>query len=242
MLIFPAIDIRNGRVVRLAQGDYQRMTVYSDDPEEIAKGFVRLGADCLHIVDLDGAQEGNPKNRRIIEGLCKFPLFTQVGGGMRSQAAVEETLALGVSRVVLGTIAVTDFPLVEKLVKMYGEKIAVGVDARDGLVATHGWQETTDLSSMDFCRKLLDAGVHTVVYTDIARDGELAGTNMAAYEELQKMEGLHVVASGGISFEMEIAKLRDMHLYGVILGKALYSGKLSLVRSIAIAKGELRPC
>lgn len=237
MLIFPAIELRGGRVVRLAQGDYQRMTAYSDDPVEIARGFVRLGATCLHIMDLDGAQEGNPKNRRIIEELCKLPLFMQVGGGMRSEEAVAETLALGVDRVILGTIALADYPLVEKLVQKYGDMIAVGVEARDGLVGTHGGQD-----SIAFCQKLRDTGVGTVIYTDISRDGEPTGADLAVYEELQKIEGLQVIANGGIAFELEIAKLRDMKIDGVILGKALYAGKLSLVRSIAISKGELKPC
>lgn len=242
MLIFPAIDLRGGHVVRLSQGDYNRMTTYSSDPLEVANDFVRIGADCLHVVDLDGAKDGSRKNSGVIKAICELPLFTQVGGGIRTEADVEAMFDLGVDRVILGTVAVTDFSLMESLVRKYGESLAVGVDVKDGQVAIHGWQDVSDLSGMDFCRKLRDVGVSTVIYTDISRDGQLRGTNLQVYAELSKLEGLQIIASGGCCFEMEIAKLRDMNLYGVILGKALYTGKLSLVRSMAIAKGELDPC
>lgn len=242
MLIFPAIDIRGGRVVRLSQGDYSRMTVYSDDPVQVAQGFVRLGASCVHVVDLDGAKEGKPKNRRAIQEICKLPLMTQVGGGMRTEKDVEETLAFGADRVILGTAAVTSFPMVEKLAAVHGKKLAVGVDVKNGLVATHGWQQVSEQKGPEFCRRLLDVGISTVIYTDISRDGQLAGIDVSVYEELRNIEGLRVIVSGGVSFETELAKLRDMDVYGVILGKAIYTGKLSLVRSLAIAKGELKPC
>ncbi len=242
MLIFPAIDLRGGRVVRLAQGDYQRMTVYSEDPIQVAQGFVRLGASCLHLVDLDGAKEGDPKNRRVIEEIAKLPLLTQVGGGIRTEADVEAVLALGVDRVILGTMAVTYFPLVKRLVRRYGEQIAVGVDVKDGMVAIHGWQEISKIHGERFCKKLAHAGVRTVIYTDIAMDGQLTGTNMAVYEKLTRIKGLQIIASGGVSYENEIAKLREMGVYGTILGKALYTGKLSLVRAMGIARGELKPC
>ena len=242
MLIFPAIDLRGGRVVRLTQGDYNRMTVYSGDPLDVATGFLRVGAQCLHVVDLDGAQIGNPKNRAKIEELCKLPLFVQVGGGMRTEKDVETTFALGPDRVILGTAAVTNFPLITRLVQKYGEKIAVGVDVKEGRVATHGWQEVSEIGGAEFCRRLRDVGVKTVIYTDISKDGQLTGTNLTAYEELAKLEGLQIVASGGVSFEIEIQKLRDMGLYGVILGKALYAGKLSLVRTLAVADGVMNPC
>ena len=241
MLIYPAIDLRGGRVVRLSQGDYDRMTVYAHDPAAVAQGFVDAGATCLHAVDLDGAKDGSPMNRAVIGELCKKPLFVEVGGGMRTEADVENTLALGVDRVILGTVAVTNFALVQQLVKKHGEKIAVGVDTKDGLIATHGWLETSDVRGVDFCRKLADAGVSTVIYTDISRDGQLSGTNLAVYEELSRIDGLNIIASGGVSFEHEIAALRDMRLHGCILGKALYTGKLDLARALAIAK-EAAPC
>ena len=242
MLIFPAIDLRGGRVVRLAQGDYQKMTIYASDPLEVAQGFIRVGASCLHVVDLDGAKDGNAKNRSLIGELCKLPLMVQVGGGIRSEADVAEVLEAGAGRVIGGTIAVTDFDLLKKLAKQYGEKLAVGVDVKDGQVAIHGWQQVSDITGIDFCRRLMDIGINTVIYTDISRDGQLAGTNMALYQELTGIQGLQVIASGGVSFEQEIKGLAGMGLYGAILGKALYTGKLSLVRSLAIAKGELEPC
>lgn len=242
MLIYPAIDLRGGRVVRLTQGDYDRMTVYADNPAQVARGFMEAGAKCLHAVDLDGAKDGSPMNRGVIETLCKTELFVEVGGGMRTERDVEDTLALGVGRVILGTIAVTDFPLVERLVKRHGDKIAVGVDARDGLVATHGWIETSAIRGVDFCGKLADAGVSTVIYTDISRDGQLSGTNLDVYARLSQIGGLNVIASGGVSSEEEIAALRDMGLHGCILGKALYAGRLDLGRAIEIARGEAPVC
>lgn len=242
MLIYPAIDLRGGRVVRLTQGDYDRMTVYGDDPAAAARDFVNQGATCLHAVDLDGAKDGSPQNRAVIAELTRLPLFVEVGGGMRSEADVERTLALGVNRVILGTAAITNFSLVARLVKAYGERIAVGVDARDGLVATHGWLQTSAVDSVAFCRRLADAGVQTVIYTDISRDGGLSGANLDAYEALSHIAGLRIIASGGVSFEREIAVLRDMELSGCILGKALYTGRLSLERALKIAAGEAEPC
>ncbi|MDD3335054.1 MAG: 1-(5-phosphoribosyl)-5-[(5-phosphoribosylamino)methylideneamino]imidazole-4-carboxamide isomerase [Eubacteriales bacterium] len=242
MLIYPAIDLRGGKVVRLTQGDYDRMTVYSDDPVQIAEDFLSAGATCLHAVDLDGAKDGSPMNREVIRRLSTLPLFVEVGGGMRSQQDVEETLALGVHRVILGTVAITDYPLVERLVKRFGDQIAVGVDTKNGLVATHGWKNLSDTPGVAFCQKLRDTGVSTVIYTDVSKDGQLSGTNLSVYEELSRLQGLNVIASGGVSYEREIAALYAMNTYGVILGKALYSGKLSLSRALTLAKGEALPC
>ncbi|MDD3212739.1 MAG: 1-(5-phosphoribosyl)-5-[(5-phosphoribosylamino)methylideneamino]imidazole-4-carboxamide isomerase [Eubacteriales bacterium] len=242
MLVFPAIDLREGHVVRLTQGDYDRMTVYSGDPVETAGDFVKAGASCLHVVDLDGAKDGSPQNRAAIARLCKQPLFVQVGGGIRTQADIEQALTLGVDRVILGTVAVEDFAFTTRMAKRYGDKLAVGVDARGGFVAIHGWQKITDQPSFDFCRKLADVGIHTVIYTDIARDGLQAGTNLEAYRKLQTIGGLQVIASGGLTYEQEVAELRDLGVYGVIVGKALYTGRLSLSRVLAIAKGEEEPC
>ena len=238
MLIFPAIDLRGGQVVRLRQGDYEQMTVYSGDPVETAKGFVYAGAACLHVVDLDGAKDGSPKNRGVIRKLCALPLEIEVGGGIRDERAIKDTLKLGVRRVILGTVAVTDFPFAQRMGQKYGGRLAVGVDVKGGMVATHGWTEVSDLSGFTFCQRLRDAGISTVIYTDIARDGLLEGTNLMAYKQLQAIQGLNVIASGGISFEQEIAALRDLHVYGAIIGKALYAGKLSLKRALDIAKGD----
>ena len=239
MEIFPAIDLSGGQVVRLRQGDYADMQVYSADPERVARDFLAQGAKNLHVVDLDGAKDGQAVNTEAIRSLCGIEgLFVQVGGGIRDESRIEQVLALGAKRVILGTVAVKNFPFVEDMAKKYGECIAVGVDARDGRVAVSGWLETTDVDSLAFCKRLRDACVRTVIYTDIAKDGELKGANLDAYRALREIDGLQVVASGGISFEHEIAALRDMGTYAAILGKALYVGKLTLNRAIAIAAGK----
>ena len=236
MLILPAIDLRGGRVVRLTQGDYERMTVYGDDPASTARGFEAAGAAWLHMVDLDGAKDGNPQNRAVIAQVCGGGLKVEVGGGMRSERDVQDTLALGVSRVILGTLALTDFALLKRLVARYGERIAVGVGARDGREATHGWLRTSDTPAVGFCATLRDAGVRTVIYTDISRDGRLAGANLEVYQALCTLEGLDIVASGGVSTLEDIAALRDLGLYGCILGKALYAGRLDLGAASATAR------
>lgn len=242
MLIYPAIDLRGGRVVRLTQGDYRQETVYSDDPLSMAAQFAQAGAACLHAVDLDGAKDGAPHNREVIRRLAETSLFVEVGGGMRTEKDVADTLALGVDRVIIGTLAIQDFALTKRLGRLYGEKLAVGVDAREGRVATHGWQTVTDVDSLDFCRQLVDAGITTVIYTDIGRDGLLAGANMAAYERLQAIDGLRVIASGGVTEEQEIEALRRLGIYGAIVGKALYTGRLSIGRALAVARGEAAAC
>lgn len=239
MEIFPAIDIRNGNVVRLTEGDYNRMTVYGSSPLEMAEAFVKKGAKNLHMVDLDGAKDGTPVNFDVIKSVAETgKLFTEVGGGIRDEKRIEDYLSLGVNRVILGTVAVRNFAFVEEAVKKYCDKIAVGVDARDGKVAVSGWLETTEIDSLDFCRKLRDAGVKTVIYTDISKDGTLSGTNLEIYEKLSEIENLDIIASGGITFEEEIKKLASMNTYGAIVGKAVYAGKLDLERVLKIAKGE----
>jgi phosphoribosylformimino-5-aminoimidazole carboxamide ribotide isomerase len=242
MLVFPAIDLSGGRVVRLTQGDYGRMTVYGDDPEATAAGFLAEGAACLHVVDLDGAKDGAPQNRAVIARLAKLPLFLQVGGGMRDEAAIERTLGLGVSRVILGTAAAEDFAFTERMGRKYKEKIAVGVDVINGFVAVRGWKRITALDGDAFCRKLAEAGIRTVIYTDIGRDGLLTGANLEAYGRLKAVEGLNVIASGGVSSEAEIAALWKLDVYGVIVGKALYEGRLTLARVLAVARGEEPQC
>lgn len=239
MELFPAIDIRGGQVVRLRQGDYEDMQVYGNDPVRAAEQFIAQGAVNLHVVDLDGAKEGKAVNFDVIRAIAALPgLFVEVGGGIRDEARIEQYLELGVGRVILGTVAVRNFPFVETMVRLYGSKIAVGVDAREGYVAVSGWLENTGLDSFGFCERLRDAGVSAVIYTDIAKDGELGGTNLEAYRRLRELAGLNIIASGGISFEHELIALRDMGTYGAILGKALYVKKLELSRAIRIAKGE----
>ena len=240
MEIFPAIDIRGGNVVRLTEGDYNRMTVYGSSPLEMSETFINKGAKNLHIVDLDGAKDGTPVNFDVIKSVAENgKLFTEVGGGIRDEKRIEDYLSLGVNRVILGTVAVRNFKFVEESVKKYGDKIAVGVDTRDGKVAVSGWLETTEIDSLEFCKKLCDAGVKTVIYTDISKDGTLSGTNLEIYEKLSEIKDLDIVASGGITFEDEIRKLASMNVYGAIVGKAVYAGKLDLERVLKISKGEI---
>lgn len=235
MKIFPAIDIMNGEVVRLTQGDYNRKKVYSLNPSAVMEGFKTEGAEYLHAVDLDGAKNGTLSNYETVKTLTNSGIFVEIGGGIRDFERIEKYLDIGVGRVILGTIAVKRFSFVEEAVKKYGEAIAVGVDAYRGKVAVNGWMEITFDSSVEFCKKLADAGVKTIIYTDISKDGKLEGTNLNVYEELKTLN-VDIIASGGISFEYEISELKDMGISGAILGKALYEGKLSLKRVIEIAK------
>ena len=236
MKIFPAIDLRNGKAVRLYQGDYDQMTVYSDSPVDVAKSFKAKGASCLHLVDLDGAKDGRLVNFETIKEIVEeVDMYVEVGGGIRDEERIKQYLELCVGRVILGTIAVKDPGFLEAMVTKYGEKIAVGVDARDGFVAINGWKEITDRESFEFCRYLRDIGVRSIIYTDFSRDGGIEGTNMEAYRKLQEIEGLEVTASGGISFEEEITALRDVAA-AAILGKAIYSGKLDLERAVKLAE------
>lgn len=239
MEIFPAIDLSGGQVVRLTQGDYQQMQVYGDDPLAAAQEFERQGARYLHVVDLDGAKEGTLANfeaiARIVQG-CG--LKVEVGGGIRTEERIRKYLELGVWRVILGTVAVRNFAFVEKMAAKYPGRIVVGIDARKGRVAVAGWLEETQLETADFCRRCRDAGVQTVIVTDIEKDGALGGTNLQLYQELCRIEGLQIVASGGVSFAEELPALAASGVAGVIIGKALYSGRLSLPECLAMAAGQ----
>lgn len=240
MYIYPAIDLRNGKVVRLTKGDYDQMEVYSSDPALIAKSFRQAGATHLHVVDLDGAKDGMLCNYEIISKLAAEDLFVEVGGGIRDEERIRAYLDAGVKRVILGSAAIENPAFAWEMAKKHGDAIAVGVDASEGKVAIHGWKVITDVDSLDFCKELRKNGVSTVIYTDISKDGTLSGTNLEVYKKLSTIEGLSIIASGGITFEHEIKILRDMNLHGAILGKALYTGKLDLARAIAIGeKGEV---
>lgn len=229
MDIFPAIDLSGGQVVRLYQGDYDRMTVYGSDPCAVAREFLNAGAKHLHVVDLDGAKDGTPVNFAPIRALCEQGgLSIEVGGGIRDEARIRAYLKLGVGRVILGTIAVKDFAFTARMAQKYGEKLAVGVDARDGFVAVNGWKELSQERGVDFCRRLREAGISAVIYTDIARDGAEGGTNLEVYRELLTIPGLRITASGGISSLEELKTLRNMGVHAAILGKALYTGRLQL--------------
>lgn len=236
MELFPAIDLRDGQAVRLFQGDYDQMTVYSKSPVDVVRRFKAQGARNLHLVDLDGAKDGRLVNfQSIKEIVSDVDLFVEVGGGIRDEERIQQYLELGVGRVILGTIAVKDTHFLEKMVASYHEKIAVGVDVKDGYVAINGWKEVTEKKGMEFCEYLADIGVKTVIYTDISRDGGLKGTNLEAYKQLSKIKGLDIVASGGISFEEEIIALKE-HVHGAILGKALYDGLLDLEQALRLAE------
>ena len=241
MQIFPAIDLSGGQVVRLYQGDYDKMTVYGADPCAVAREFMAAGAKYLHVVDLDGAKDGTMANFDTIRAIAgQGGLFIEVGGGIRTEERIQRYLELGVGRVILGTIAVQDFDFTARMAQKYGEQIAVGVDARDGFVAINGWKELSAEKGVDFCRRLRDAGVQTVIYTDISRDGAEMGTNLELYQELSAIKGLNIIASGGISFESELLELERMGVWGAILGKALYTGKLDLPRAVQLVQKEVR--
>jgi phosphoribosylformimino-5-aminoimidazole carboxamide ribotide isomerase len=212
------------------------MTVYSENPVDVARSFREKGAEYLHLVDLDGAKDGKLVNFDTIKAIVEeVDMYVEVGGGIRDEERIRQYLELGVGRVILGTIAIKDPEFLEAMVNKYGEKIAVGVDARDGYVAINGWKEITDKESFEFCKYLRDIGVKCVIYTDISRDGGLQGTNMEVYKKLQEIEGLEITASGGISFEEEITALKDVAA-AAILGKAIYSGKLDLARAVELSK------
>ena len=229
MKIFPAIDLRSGKVVRLTEGDYGQMKTYGDSPVETAKMFEEMGAKHLHVVDLDSAKDGGDTNFNIICQIAKETnLFIQTGGGIRSEDKIKKYIDAGINRLILGTAAINNFPFLCEMVKIYGSHIAVGVDAKDGYVAVNGWLEVTKVNSFDFCNKLRDNGVETVIYTDISKDGKLSGTNVEAYKELKKIKNLNIIASGGISSMNDIKELCEFDCYGAIIGKAIYENRIDL--------------
>lgn len=238
MQLFPAIDLRGGRVVRLTQGDYDRMTVYGDDPCAQARAFLAAGAKNLHVVDLDGAKDGTLANFDTIRAIARQGgLYIEVGGGIRTEQRIEQYLELGVGRCILGTVAVKDFAFTRRMLARYGDKIAVGVDARDGYVAVNGWRELSEEKGIDFCKRLLDAGCTAVIYTDISRDGAMQGTNLELYRTLaREVPGLAVTASGGISYESELLELEQAGTAAAILGKSLYTGALDLARCVQLVQ------
>lgn len=237
MLIFPAIDLFAGKAVRLLKGDYDKMTVYSDNPLEIARDFMEQGAENLHLVDLEGAKSGGTPNLDTIHNLVENSgLFTEVGGGIRSMEVIEKYTNASVGRVILGTAAITDEDFLKSAVSRFGEKIAVGVDIRDGAVAIKGWTESSGFGYMDFCAKMQELGVSTLICTDISKDGAMQGTNHALYERLSKEFRIRIIASGGITSLDDIKKLSDLGLYGAIIGKAYYTGAISIKEAIEAAK------
>jgi len=237
MNIFPAIDLYDGCVVRLVKGDYQQMQVYSNDPVSVAKQFEAAGAEYLHVVDLAGAKDGSTPNLETIRAItASTSLKVEVGGGIRSEEVIRTYLDAGVFRVILGTVAVTDPDFTKEMVAKYGEQIAVGVDIRDGFVAIKGWTETSALSCREFCKTLGKIGVKTIICTDISKDGCLGGTNLPLYRELSEEFSMNIVASGGVSTLDDVRALKEMDLYGAILGKALYTGNINLKDAIMLCK------
>ena len=237
MIIFPAIDLFEGKAVRLLRGDYAQMTVYSDHPEEIAKDFAAKGATHVHLVDLEGARNGSTPNLDTVLRIRENSgLFCEIGGGIRSMKTVETYLGAGLDRVILGTAAVEDRAFLRETVEKYGEKIAVGADVRDGVVAVKGWTEKTALPFMEFCREMEAVGVKTLICTDISRDGAMRGTNREMYRELSDVLGLQITASGGVSTLEDVESLRKMNLYGAIIGKAYYTGDIDLKKAIEVSK------
>lgn len=237
MKIFPAIDLYGKKAVRLFKGDYNQMTVYSDDPLSVAKDFEAQGAQYIHIVDLEGAKNGTPAHLDIIEKISENTrLFVQTGGGIRTLQTVEEYIFRGASRVILGTSAVTDESFLRSALEKFGEKIAVGADIADGKIAIKGWREKSEYGVEDFLRKMQTLGVKTIVCTDISKDGAMKGTNLALYKELGEKYSLDMIASGGVSTLEDVKALSDMGMYGAIIGKAYYIGAIDLHRAIEVAK------
>lgn len=237
MLLFPAIDIFEKKAVRLLKGDYEKMTVYSEKPTDIAEDFIKSGASHIHIVDLEGAKNGSTPN---FETVCrikeKSSVFCEIGGGIRSIETIDRYAEAGLDRIILGTAAVKDEQLVKTAVNKYGEKIAVGVDIRDGFAAISGWAETSSLNAFDFCRKMQDIGVQTLICTDISKDGAMQGTNRKLYKDLSDAFKINITASGGISSIDDIKCLASMNIYGAIIGKAYYTGAINLAEAIEVAE------
>ena len=237
MNIFPAIDLYDKKAVRLYKGNYDEMTVYSNNPIEIAQDFEKNGAEFIHMVDLEGAKNGTTPNIEIVKEVAtKTSLFVEIGGGIRSIETVEKYLNAGVSRVILGTAAVTDEDFLKKAISKHQEKIAVGADVKDGYIAIKGWIEKSQYSLDEFLSKMQKLGVKTVICTDISKDGAMKGTNLKLYKELIEKYSLDIVASGGVSTIDDIKALREMDLYGAIIGKAYYTGAIDLKEAIEVAK------
>ena len=233
MIILPAIDLYDKKAVRLYKGDYAQMTVYSDNPRSVAEDFAAAGATWIHMVDLEGARDGTTPNKDIVADIARNTgLKVEIGGGIRSCDTIAAYLEAGVSRVILGTAALTDRAFLEEALARFGNAIAVGVDCRDGYVSIHGWTETSQVTCEDFCRDLEQLGVKTVICTDISKDGAMKGTNRELYRDLSRRFHIDFIASGGVSSLDDIRALRQMELYGAIIGKAYYTGAIDLARAI----------
>lgn len=237
MIIYPAVDIKDGRCVRLLQGEFDKVTVYSDDPLEMALKWESLGAEYLHVVDLDGARTGEPKNISITSKIAaKLNIPVQLGGGIRSIETIEKVISMGIRRVILGTFAVKNPDLVKQAVENFRENIVIGIDAKDGKVAIDGWEKTSEFTAIDFANKMVELGAKTIIYTDISRDGMLTGPNLDAMREMAQSVDAEIIASGGVSNLKDIKNLKETGVSGVIVGKALYTGNVDLQEAIKAGK------
>lgn len=237
MNIFPAIDLYDKKAVRLFKGDYAKMTVYSENPIEIAQDFEKKGAKFIHMVDLEGAKDGTTPNLEIVAQVAReTSLFVEIGGGIRDMAVLEKYFSVGVDRAILGTSAVNDEEFLKSAVSKYGEKIAVGADVKDGYIAIKGWLEKSEITLDAFFEKMQALGVKTIICTDISKDGAMRGTNLEMYRDLSQKYSVNIVASGGVSTINDVVELRKMELYGAIIGKAYYTGALDLEEAIEVAK------
>lgn len=235
MILFPAIDMKDGKCVRLEQGMFDKVTVFGEDPVAMAKKWEEKGGEFLHLVDLDGAKDGVPKNLEIIKNICKsINIPIQIGGGIRNKETVKLLLEAGVNRVILGTVAINNIELLKELVNEYGEKIVVSIDAKDGLVAVDGWVNVSEVKSIDLVKELETIGVKTIVYTDISKDGMMEGPNFEIYQTLKDCSSIDVIASGGVSSIEDIKKLKQMDMYGAIIGRALYNGAIKLEEALEV--------
>lgn len=237
MIVLPAIDLYEKKAVRLLKGDYEKMTVYSFNPIEIAKDFETNGAKYIHMVDLEGAKDGTTPNISVVSQVAReTKLFVEIGGGIRNLETVEKYISAGVGRVILGTAAVTDEDFLKTALKKYGKKIAVGADVKDGYIAIKGWLEKSQISLDDFLEKMQKLGVDNVICTDISRDGAMRGTNLELYKRLSEKYLLNITASGGVSDIEDVKRLKEMGLYGAIIGKAYYTGAINLKDALEVAR------
>lgn len=235
MIIFPAIDIYEGKVVRLLKGDYSKMTVYSENVAEKAREIEAEGGEWVHLVDLEGAREGTAPNFRYVEEICKkTKLKVEIGGGIRTDETVEKYINAGVSRIILGTKAATDRDFLKKMTDKFGEKIAVGIDAKEERVAVKGWEEVLDKNIFDFIAELKETGIKNIIVTDIAKDGAMSGINAGLYEKLIKLTAMDITASGGVTSLSDIIRLKEIGVYGAILGRAMYTGNIDLREALTI--------
>ena len=237
MVIYPAIDLFDGKAVRLFKGDYDRMTVYNEDPVAVAMDFAAKGATHIHLVDLEGAKSGTTPNLETVCAIKKATgLFCEIGGGVRNMDVVRRYLDAGIDRVILGTAAVTDEAFLREAVAQYGGQIAVGIDIWDGFVAIRGWTEKSQEKAMDFCEKMQKLGVKTLICTDISKDGAMEGANHGLYRELSEKFRMNIIASGGVSSMADVQRLHTMNIHGAIIGKAYYTGAIDLAEAIEVAK------